>query len=124
MSPCHLRLCSARGGRGIQHGSCGGAWESDIRQVLAWLTSTAAETVVGDTSAEAADGHGHSHSHSHRDRQYRLYIDGVSRKVLIGRNPGRPRSRCPEPAPCVTGLGETAAVADYHYRARLDHHFP
>jgi hypothetical protein len=29
-----------------------------------------------------------------------------------------------ERPPCVTGLGETAAVADYHYRARLDHHFP
>ncbi|WP_461480004.1 DEAD/DEAH box helicase family protein [Mycobacterium sp. HUMS_1102779] len=26
-------------------------------------------------------------------------------------------------APCVTGLGETAAVADYRYRARQDHHF-
>ena len=25
--------------------------------------------------------------------------------------------------PCVTGLGETTAVADHRYRARQDHHF-
>jgi IS5 family transposase len=26
--------------------------------------------------------------------------------------------------PCVSGLGETAVVADHRYRARQDHHYP
>ncbi|MEY8017702.1 helix-turn-helix domain-containing protein [Mycobacterium servetii] len=43
---------------------------------------------------------------------------------LMSRRPQFHDSGARRSTPCVTGLSETAAVANHRYRARQDHHFP
>ena len=47
-----------------------------------------------------------------------------SRCELAARGYSRDGKKGLPQIPCVTGLGETVAVADYHYRARQDHYHP